>query len=116
MVLRPDSSGRVPSARRVFVLVALIGLVMMPAAAMYSRSLQQFYVGDEDGTVTIFRGYNADILGVQLSRPYETSNVTLDRLSDYDARTVRKGVDSDSLDDAHLAVIRLAGNVIEDPE
>jgi PPM family protein phosphatase len=115
MVLRRDSGGYVPSARRVFVLVVLLGLVWMAAAATYSRSQQQFYVGEEGGTVTIFRGQNADILGISLSRPYETTDLTLDRLSDYDARTVRKGIDVDSLDDARLAVMRLAGNAIEPP-
>jgi len=112
MVLRRDSGGNVGLARRVFVLVAVLGLVWMAAAATYYRSQQQFYVGDDDGTVTIFRGQNADILGVRLSRPYEASDVTLDRLSDYDARTVGEGVDVDSLDDAHEVVLRLAGNVL----
>lgn len=110
MVLRPDSSGCVATARRVFVLLALLGLVWMTAAALYSRSQQLFYVGDEDGTVTIFRGQNADILGVRLSGPYEATNVTLDRLSFYDASTVRKGIEVASLDDARLAVMRLAAN------
>ena len=110
MVLRHHSGGHVPIARRIFVLVALLGLVWMAAATAYSRSQPQFYVGDEDGTATIFRGQNADILGISLSRPYETTNVALDRLSDYDARTVRQGIDADSLDDARLAVMRLAAN------
>jgi len=47
---------------------------------------------------------------VSLSRPYETTNVSLDRLSDYDASTVREGIDADSLDDAKEAVRRLAAN------
>ena len=115
MVLRRDSNGYVPFARCVFALVALLGLVWMVAAATYSRSQQQFYVGDEDGTVTSFRGQNADILGVRLSRPYEATEVTLDRLSDYDASTVRRGIDADSLDDARLVVMRLAGNATEAP-
>ena len=66
-------------------------MVWMAAATAYSRSQPQFYVGDEGGTVTIFRGQNADILAISLSRPYESTNVALDRLSDYDATTVAKG-------------------------
>jgi hypothetical protein len=62
--------------------------------------------------VTIFRGQNANILAISLSRPYETTNVALDRLSDYDARTVRQGIDADSLDDARLAVMWLAANQV----
>ena len=40
----------------------------------------------------------------------------LDRLSDYDASTVREGIDADSLDDAHEAVDRLAANQSIDDE
>ena len=80
--------------------VAVVGVAWIAGAAAYSWSQQQFYVGDHDGTVTIFRGVDADIPGVSLSQPYETTNVTLVRLSDYDASTVREGIDADSLDDA----------------
>jgi len=96
--------------RRLLALVAVLGVVWMAAAAAYFWSQQQYYVGDQDGTVTIFRGLNADLPGVSLSQPYETTNVTLDRLSDYDASTVREGIDADSLADARDAVDRLAAN------
>jgi protein phosphatase len=96
--------------RRLLALVVVIGLVWMAGAAAYSWSQQQFYVGDHDGTVTIFRGLNADLPGVSLSRPYETTNVSLDRLNDYNASQVREGIDADSLADAHEAVDRLAAN------
>ena len=102
-------------ARRVLAGVAVVGVAWIAGAAAYSWSQQQFYVGVHDGTVTIFRGVDADIPGVSLSQPYETTNVTLARLSDYDASTVREGIDADSLDDAQEAVRRLAANqTIED--
>jgi len=102
-------------ARRVLAGVAVVGVAWIAGAAAYSWSQQQFYVGDHDGTVTIFRGVDADIPGVNLSQPYETTNVTLARLSDYDASTVREGIDADNLDDAQEAVRRLAANqTIED--
>jgi protein phosphatase len=97
-------------ARRLLAAVALLGVVWMVGAAAYSWSQQQFYVGEHDGTVTIFRGIDADLPGVSLSRPYETTDVTLDRLSDYDASRVREGIDSDSLADARQAVSHLAAN------
>ena len=97
-------------ARRVLAGVAVVGVAWIAGAAAYSWSQQQFYVGDHEGTVTIFRGVDADVPGVSLSQPYETTNVTLARLSDYDASTVRQGIDADSLDDAQEAVRRLAAN------
>jgi len=97
-------------ARRVLAAVAVLGVVWIGGAAAYSWSQTQYYVGEQDGSVTIFRGLNADVPGLDLSHPYETSNVSLDRLSDYDASTVRDGIDADSLDDARTAVRRLADN------
>jgi serine/threonine protein phosphatase PrpC len=97
-------------ARRVLAGVAVVGVAWILGAAAYSWSQQQFYVGDHEGTVTIFRGVDADLPGVSLSQPYETTNVTLARLSDYDASTVRQGIDADSLGDAQDAVRRLAAN------
>ena len=106
----PRPPRRFVVARRVLAGVAVVGVAWIAGAAAYSWSQQQFYVGDHDGTVTIFRGVDADIPGVSLSQPYETTNVTLARLSDYDASTVREGIDADSLDDAQEAVRRLAAN------
>jgi protein phosphatase len=97
-------------ARRLLAAVALVGLVWMAGAAAYSWSQQQYFVGEQDGSVTIFRGLNADVPGIDLSHAYQTTNVSLDRLSDYDASTVRAGIDADSLADAQRAVKRLAAN------
>ena len=111
----PRPPRRFVVARRVLAGVAVVGVAWIAGAAAYSWSQQQFYVGVHDGTVTIFRGVDADIPGVNLSQPYETTNVTLARLSDYDASTVREGIDADNLDDAQEAVRRLAANqTIED--
>ena len=102
--------------RRMLATVAALGVVWMLGAVAYSWTQQQFYVGEHNGTVIIYRGVNADLPGISLSEPYESSNVTLDRLSDYDASTVREGIDAASLDDARTAVRRLAANqaVVDD--
>jgi PPM family protein phosphatase len=106
----PRPPRRFVFARRVLAGVALLGVLWMAGAAAYSWSQEQFYVGDHNGTVTIFRGLNADLPGISLSSPYETTNVSLDRLQPYDASAVREGIDADSLADAEAAVERLAAN------
>ena len=65
-------------------------------------------MGESDGVVTIYRGLNAEVPGIDLSSPYETSDVELDRLSDFDADKVREGIDSGSLDNARSTVENLA--------
>ncbi|MFC4785849.1 PP2C family protein-serine/threonine phosphatase [Nocardioides sp. MAHUQ-72] len=113
--LDPEAARYAPRAprrflwlRRLLALVVLVGLAWIGLAAAWSWSQQQYYVGEQDGTVVIFRGLNADLPGVSLSTPYETTNVELDRLSDFDAGKVREGIDTGSLDDARRAVDNLA--------
>ncbi|HYQ32006.1 MAG TPA: protein phosphatase 2C domain-containing protein, partial [Lapillicoccus sp.] len=74
--------------KRLLATVIVLGIVWVGMAAAWSWSQQQYYVGEQDGTVVIFRGLNADLPGVSLSTPYETTNVELTRLSDFDAGKV----------------------------
>ena len=49
----------------------------MLAAGAWSWTQRQYYVGEYDGQVTIYRGVNADLPGLELSQPYETSDIAL---------------------------------------
>ena len=95
--------------RRLLAAAIVVGVVWVAAAAAWSWSQEQYYVGQQDGQVVIFRGINADLPGVSLSTPYETTNVELDRLSDFDAGKVREGIDAGDLEDARNTVENLAG-------
>ena len=83
----------------------------MLAAVAWAWSQDQFYVGEQDGTVVIFRGLDSSLPGLDLSHPYETTNVDLDRLSDFEAQNVREGIDASSLADAHSTVESLAAKM-----
>jgi serine/threonine protein phosphatase PrpC len=100
----PRPPGRYGWLRRLMVAAVLLGLTWIVLAAGWSWSQQQFYVGDQDGKVTIFRGIDADLPGISLSHAYEVTDVDLERLSDIDAETVREGIEADDLDDARLTV------------
>ena len=93
---------------RLLGLLIVVGVVWMIAAAAWSWSQDQYYVGEEDGTVMIYRGVDASLPGFDLSHAYERSDVTLDRLSDFDAGKVREGIGVGSLDDARDTVESLA--------
>ena len=94
--------------RRMLVAVGLLGLVWMAAAASWGWSQHQFYVGEQDGVVTIFRGVQADVPGFDLSHPYQTSNVQVGLLDPFSAHSVQAGIGASSLDDAERTVQRLA--------
>jgi PPM family protein phosphatase len=100
--------------KRLLAGLIVLGLLWISMAAAWSWSQQQYYVGEQDGTVVIYRGLNADLPGVSLSSPYETTDIQLARLSDFDAGKVREGIDAGSLDDARRAVDNLASKQSSD--
>ncbi len=104
----PQPPRRFVWLRRVLALAVVVGILWVGIAAAWSWSQRQYYVGEQDGVVVIYRGVNADLPGISLSTPYETTNVELDRLSDFDAGNVRDGIDAGDLDDAHRTVSNLA--------
>lgn len=107
----PRAPGRYAWLSRLLALALAVGALWVIAAAAWSWSQDQFYVGEQDGTVVIYRGLDASLPGIELSQPYESSNVTLDRLSDFEAQNVREGIDASSLADARDTVESLAQNM-----
>lgn len=90
--------------RRFLATLVLLGLAWIALAVAWSWSQQQFYVAEHDGRVTIFRGLNADLPGIELSHPYETTDVEMAALSEIEAEQVREGIEADNLADAHTTV------------
>jgi serine/threonine protein phosphatase PrpC len=106
----PREPRRHPWLRRGLVLLGLVGLGWMIAAAAWSWSQHQYYVGEQDGVVTIFRGVQADVPGFDLSHAYETTNLRVAQLDTTSARSVQQGLGAGSLLDAERTVQRLADN------
>jgi serine/threonine protein phosphatase PrpC len=104
----PREPRRHPWLRRLLLLVGLIGVAWIACAAAWSYSQHQYYVGEQDGVVTIFRGVQADVPGIQLSHPYETTNIRVDRLAHYTARSVQSGIGASSLAAAERTVQHIA--------
>ena len=104
----PRPPARYVWVRRLLVTCVVVGILWVGLAAAWSWSQGQYYVGESDGVVTIYRGLNADLPGIDLSTPYETTDVRLDLLSDFDADKVRDGIDSGSLSSARSTVESLA--------
>jgi PPM family protein phosphatase len=106
----PRAPRRYVWAKRLFALALVVGVAWIAVAGLWSWSQHQYYVGEQDGSVVIFRGVNASIGGFDLSEPYQTSDVDLDRLPDFYAGKVRDGIDAKDLDDAQSTVQNLAAN------
>lgn len=106
--LRPP--GRFGALRALLRMAVVLGVLWIGAAAAWHWTQQQYYVGEHDGHVAVFRGVEGDLLGLDLSKVYETSDVDLSRLGSYEAGLVREGIGVDGLDDAHETIANLAAH------
>lgn len=97
--------------RRLLGLAVIAGILWAGGAAAWAWTQRQFYVGVDNGTVTIFRGINTSFAGLDLSSPYETTDLELDNLATYDARQVSDGVNQTDLTAAHRYIGQLATRV-----
>ncbi|WP_341924882.1 protein phosphatase 2C domain-containing protein [Nocardioides psychrotolerans] len=104
----PRPPARFQWIKRVLVLAIVVGVVWVGVAAAWSWTQDQYFVGEQDGSVVIYRGINTDLPGVSLSSLYMTSDVEIERLSDYDAGRVRDGIEVADLDAAQETVQSLA--------
>jgi hypothetical protein len=103
----PRPPRRFTWVRRFLALLVLVGLVWVGGAAAWAWSQQQYYVSEHDGVVTIYRGLDADLPGVALSTPYETTDLEVDSLSEYDRGQVEEGIDAGDLASARRTVDNL---------
>lgn len=100
--------------QRLLVLALVVGVVWVAGAAAWSWSQQQYYIGEHDGSVVIFRGIDADLPGLSLSELYQSTDVEVDRLPEIDADRVRDTIEVEDLDAAEAAVQELAE--LQEPE
>ncbi len=96
-----------PTVRGLLMALVVAGLLWVAGATAYHWTQQQYYVGEDGGTVTIYRGINGNLPGFALSEPYETTDVAMDSLSDYDRGKVAEGIEADDLQSAHSIVNNL---------
>ncbi len=103
----PQPPRRFTWVRRGLALLVLVGLLWVAGAAAWSWTQQQYYVGEYDGKVTIYRGVNADLPGVDMSSPYEVTDLEMSELSEYDRGQVEEGISSGDLSAARTTVENL---------
>jgi protein phosphatase len=104
----PRAPRRFVWLKRVSAFAIVLGLLWIAGAGAYAWTQKQYYVGVHDGAVTIFRGIDTQLVGVELGTPYEQSDLAVATLSDYVRGTVEDGIEANSLADARDTVRNLA--------
>ena len=93
--------------RRIAVLVVILGLIVGGAWFGYSWTQKQYYVGTDGDYVAIFRGVEADLPGLSLSKVYERQSLQVDKLPTYSREQVEGNIQADNLAGARSIVATL---------
>ncbi|TWG99024.1 protein phosphatase [Nocardioides sp. J9] len=103
----PQAPPRFIWPRRLLALAVLVGLAWMVVGTAYWWSQRQYYVGEDDGVVVIYRGVQVP----GLSSVHEVSDIDVADLPDGLARTIQDGIAADDYASAREKVQQIAGRV-----
>ncbi|ROS58137.1 protein phosphatase [Frigoribacterium sp. PhB160] len=96
--------------RRVTWLVALVvavGALVAGLVLAYQWTQDHYYVGEDGGTVVIYRGVQQSLGPITLSEVFEQTDLQVADLPNYTQQTVSDTINADSLRDARAIVERL---------
>lgn len=110
-VLDPEEmryAPRPPARRRWLrwtVGLLLVGAVLAGAGKVaYDWTQEQYFVSDNDGKVTIFRGVQADVPGLTLQHVETVTDIDIATLPEFRQKQVRAGIEASSLENAREIV------------
>jgi PPM family protein phosphatase len=88
------------------VLVAVV-VVAGGSYAAYAWTQQQYYIGEVDGEVTVFRGVDQDLGPISLSSPEEPTGIPVSDLPDSYQRSIADGIGVSGREEADARVDEL---------
>ncbi|MFC6157916.1 PP2C family protein-serine/threonine phosphatase [Kribbella jiaozuonensis] len=99
--------------RRIAVLVIVLGLIGGGGWFAYNWTQKQYYVGTDGDYVAIFKGVEADLPGLNLSKVYERQSLQVDKLPTYSREQVEGNIQADNLAGARSIVAELQQTAAE---
>jgi protein phosphatase len=109
-----DESGHRGRRRWPVVTTALVLLVLVVGGGGYGfwrYNQGQYYVGEQNGFVAIFRGTNQSVAGISLSSLVQRSTLPVSQLRTGDQAGLAQTISTDNLNDAHTLLDQLQGQV-----
>jgi PPM family protein phosphatase len=92
------------------VSAALVLLVLLVGGGGYGfwrYNQSQYYVGEQDGLVAIFRGTNQNLAGISMSSLIQRTNLSMSQLTSGDQASVAQTISQGSVNSAQLVVDQL---------
>lgn len=95
--------------------MVLVVVIIGGGFAAWSYSQRQYYVGEENGQVVIFRGVNVKLAGFSMSSVYSRTGIPLGQVTTDDKQQIASTITASGLSDAQKIVssIRAAANACE---
>src|SRR5690606_7201246 len=90
-----QTSPWVRGLRAAVVTLAVIGVLAAAGWAGWTWSQQQYFVGEDEGQVTVFRGLSQDLGPLSLSSAEERTDIRVDALPAYYRDQVRRTLSAD---------------------
>ncbi|KQV06702.1 PP2C family protein-serine/threonine phosphatase [Leifsonia sp. Root112D2] len=87
--------------------ILVVLLLALGAFLGYQWTQSHYYVGVQDGRVTIYQGVQQGIGPISLSHVYDETSTTVDQLSNYDRQQVQQTINAESLAEAQRIVKQL---------
>lgn len=104
-----DGGGLATWLRRSLVGLAILAVVAVGAWATYDWSQRQYFVGEANGHVTIYRGVSQDLGPFSLSEPETETDIELATLPSHYRTRVQNTLTADDRADADRIVAELRG-------
>jgi serine/threonine protein phosphatase PrpC len=92
-------------------LILLIVVVLIGGYIGYQYTQSQYYVGEDAGQVTIFRGINQNIAGVSLSKLYSHTGIPVSQVNDQYMGQISATISAGSLSQAQQTVSSIRSSV-----
>ncbi|GAA1149052.1 PP2C family protein-serine/threonine phosphatase [Ornithinicoccus hortensis] len=102
-----DGTGPMAWIRRTLIGLAILLVVAGGGWATYDWSQRQYFVGEDDGHVAIFRGVSQDLGPIELSTVEEVTDIEVSALPTYYQQEVRGSLSADDLAGAEAIVEEL---------
>jgi protein phosphatase len=109
-----QTSGVLTWVRRVLVSVAALAVITAAGYATYLWSQEQYFVGQSQGNVAIFRGVSQDLGPWSLSEPTTVTDVPVEELPPFYQQRVAATLSADDEADAESIVTELRGLIERD--